>query len=240
MVKLDKDKFKGKFSDWWSRIEPAFHLLEPIYDHLKTRKAQHFKSFPKSENTFRAFTETPYKDVRMIWMGQCPYHTIYKGEPIADGLCFSVGAGEESPSLKILYDAIENDTNQVFLERPLQLDYLAKQGILMLNSSLTTEQGVADKHKDLWEPFMRHICANIFDSFKGMPIIAFGTSAKDLLSPYMTDQHLFRHVYHPAYYARKNKPMDHEGVFTWANDWLERNNGPEFRVEYNYHEMLPF
>lgn len=241
-MKLDRDKFRAKFSiDWWPYMEPAMELLEPIYEHLRERRAKHFKSFPVSDNTFRAFSETPYRSIRTVWMGQCPYHSIAGGQPIADGLCFSVGAGtEETPSLKVLYDAIEDDTEQLLLERPLQLDYLARQGILMLNSSLTTEQGVADKHKELWRPFMEYLCENVFDVFKGMPIIAFGSSANELLAPYMTEQHLYKHLYHPAYFARKKVPMDHENCFTWTNDWLERNNGPEFRIEYNHKELLPF
>jgi len=237
---LDKDKFRPLFGDWWPFIEPAFPLLFPVYEHLKERSGKHFRIFPNSGDTFRAFMETPYKDVRAIWTAQCPYHTIWKGQPVADGLAFSCNGEFESPSLKILYDAMEDDTGQIFLERPLKLDYLARQGILLLNSSLTTEQGVADKHKDLWAPFMNYICKNVFDSFKGMPIIAFGNIARDLLHPYMTEFHLFKDVYHPAYYARKTTPMEHSNVFTWTNEWLEKNNGPEFRIEYNYRELLPF
>lgn len=237
---LDQATFKKAFGDWWPHIEPAFPLLEPIYAKLKERAKQGAKIFPNSTDTFRAFTETKYKDVRMVWMGQCPYHTTIKGNPIADGLCFSCNGEEESPSLRVLYNAIEDDIGEIFLERPLKLDYLANQGVLMLNASLTTENGVADSHNELWAPFMEYICREIFERFRGMPIIAFGTPARRLLHPHMTYDHLYKHVFHPAYYARRKEPMAHEGIFSWANDCIERNNGDIYRIEYNYKNLLTF
>lgn len=239
---IGKDKFIPQFGDWWPYIEPFWEKggFEEIYAHLKERSEKHYKIFPISKDLYRAFIATPYKDVRAVWMGMCPYHTIWKGEPIADGLAFSSNGEEQPPSLRVLYDAIEDDTEQLLLERPLKLDYLAQQGVLLLNASLTTEQGVAGKHHDLWAPFMKFLCKNVFDIFKGMPIIAFGKQADETLSPFMTNDHLYKYVYHPAYYARTKEPMAHEGVFTWTNKCIEGNNGEEFKIEYNYGNCPPF
>lgn len=240
---LDKDKFVPLFpGGWWPYIEPFFDKggFTSIYSHLKERASRHIRIFPLSQDTFRAFQLCPYKGVRAIWEGMCPYHTIWKGQPVADGLCFSCNGEYESPSLKVLYNAIEQDLGEVFLERPLKLDYLAKQGLLLLNSSFTTEQGYADKHRELWRPFTEYLTREVFSNFMGIPIVTFGNSARDMVGPYMTDNHLWRHLLHPAYYARKDRPMETEGTFTWINEVLKENNGKEFKIQFNYRETIPF
>jgi len=237
---LDKNIFKEKFGTWWPYIEPGFHLLEPVYKHLKERSSKHVRIFPNSEDTFRAFTATPYKDVSAIWMGMSPYFSIWKGQPIADGLCFSSNGEEEPPSLRILYDSIERDIGEIFLERPLKLDYLAEQGILMLNAALTTEQGEADSHIELWKPFMKYLTKEVFQHFRGVPIISFGNAARDVLEPYITKNHLYRHLKHPSFFHRQKIPMDGEGTFKWMNEQIVGNNGMGARIEFNYHDLLPF
>lgn len=238
-MKLDKGIFAPKFGSWWNYIEPGFSLLEPVYAHLKERSSKHVKIFPNSTDTFRAFRACPYKNIRAVWMGMSPYYSIYKGQPIADGLCFSSNGQEEPPSLKILYDGIEEDINEILLERPLHLDYLAGQGILMLNAALTTEQGKADSHIELWKPFMEYIAREVFCHLKGMPIISFGNAARDVLEPYMTKDHLYRHEKHPSYFNRAGEKMKTD-VFSWMNEQIVGNNGIEYKIELNYGKLCPF
>lgn len=231
---LEKGRFRPLFpGGWWPYIEPFFDRggFEPIYRHLKERASKHIRIFPTSGDTFRAFQETPYGEVKTIWVGMCPYHTIWKGEPVADGLAFSCNGEYESPSLKVLYNAIEQNLGEVFLERPLKLDYLARQGVLLLNSSLTTEQGYADKHKELWRPFTEFLAEGVFNGFQG-PIVTFGNSAKEMLEPFMTIEHDWHHLFHPAYWARREKPMEHDGVFSYIRG--------KCNIEFNYSNLKPF
>lgn len=82
---LDKDKFVPLFpGGWWPYIEPFFDKggFTSIYSHLKERASRHIRIFPLSQDTFRAFQLCPYKGVRAIWEGMCPYHTIWKGQPV--------------------------------------------------------------------------------------------------------------------------------------------------------------
>ena len=239
-IKLEKNNFKHLFGDYWPYIEPGFHLLEPVYAHLKERSSKHVKIFPKSEDTFRAFTACPYKNIRAMWMGMSPYFSIWKGQPIADGLCFSSKGEQEPPSLSTLYSAIEDDIGEILLERPLHLDYLAGQGILMLNAALTTEQGKADSHIELWKPFMEYVAKEVFCHLKGVPIISFGNAARDVLEPHMTKDHLYRHLKHPSYFNRLGQPMDAEGTFQWMNEQIVGNNGIEYKIELNYGKLCPF
>lgn len=230
---MEKSKFVPLFKTWWPYIEPFFDEggFEPIYKHLKDIASQHVRIFPLSGDTFRAFQETSYEETKTIWVGMCPYHTIWKGQPVADGLAFSCNGEFESPSLKVLYNAIEQDVGEVFLERPLKLDYLARQGVLLLNSSFTTEQGYADSHKELWRPFTEFLGKEVFKNLQ-VPIITFGASAREMLEEYIIWGHDWTHLLHPAYYARKKKAMEHNGVFSMLKEKCD--------IEFNYSQLKPF
>jgi uracil-DNA glycosylase len=106
--------------------------------------------FPKGSEWFRAFDLTPLDQVRVVILGQDPYH----GPGQAHGLCFSVQPGVRTPpSLVNIYKELQSDLG---LAPPRHgfLEHWAKQGVLLLNSVLTVEQGLAASHRDRgWERF---------------------------------------------------------------------------------------
>ncbi|MBK8171349.1 MAG: uracil-DNA glycosylase [Sandaracinaceae bacterium] len=110
--------------------------------------------YPESREIFAAFDHTPFDSVRVVILGQDPYH----GEGQAHGLCFSVPVGVPTPpSLENIFKEIERDLK---IARPSHgcLTHWAEQGVLLLNSVLSVEKGLAASHqKKGWEGFTDHV-----------------------------------------------------------------------------------
>ncbi len=121
-----------------------------LREFLHKEKIERKTIYPKGVNIFRAFDLTPLEKVKVVILGQDPYH----GENQAHGLCFSVKPGIQlPPSLVNIYKELESDLGI----KPVKHGYLeswAKQGVLLLNSVLTVEQGKAASHQGKgWEKF---------------------------------------------------------------------------------------
>ena len=130
--------------DEWQK--PYFKELEAFLDlEYKTQTI-----YPKQENIFKAFEYTPFSEVKVVIIGQDPYH----GENQAHGLCFSVLDGIKfPPSLRNIFKELESDVGKKTPESG-QLDGWAKQGVLMLNTVLTVREGQPTSHKNKgWEIF---------------------------------------------------------------------------------------
>lgn len=142
------------------KLHPSW--LEPLQDEfaapymqalrafLAAEKASGKRIFPKGSEWFRALDLTPLENVRVVILGQDPYH----GEGQAHGLCFSVQPGvRPPPSLVNIYKELEADLG---VARPPHgfLEHWAEQGVLLLNSVLTVAMGQAASHRDRgWERF---------------------------------------------------------------------------------------
>lgn len=236
---LDPEKFKGHFSEgWWNKLKPWFETKEAfdVYQVLKQRSSNGARIFPESNKTFRAFKLTDPNNINAIIVGLSPYHTIGKnGHPAADGLAFSNSlTKEESPSLKLFYDAIEKDLDKE-VERNPDLSYLAEQGVLLLNYSLTTEYGKATIHSDmnLWASFNKFLYGNVLSSACGIPILLCGKQAQLIEKNLFNLCHVIKKVEHPAAAAREHRSWQHDGAFNWINKVLKENNGELAGIEWD-------
>ena len=130
--------------------EFASPYMAALKDFLVAEKAAGKRIFPKGGEWFRALDLTPLDNVRVVILGQDPYH----GPGQAHGLCFSVQPGvRPPPSLVNIYKELHDDLG---IARPGHgfLEHWAQQGVLLLNSVLTVEQGLAASHRDRgWEKF---------------------------------------------------------------------------------------
>lgn len=124
--------------------------MQALKAYLLEEKAKGKRIFPKGGECFRALDLTPLEDVRVVILGQDPYH----GPGQAHGLCFSVQHGvRPPPSLANIYKELESDLG---IRPPLHgcLEHWARQGVLLLNNVLTVEMGQAASHKGKgWERF---------------------------------------------------------------------------------------
>ena len=132
------------------RGEFAAPYMAALRQFLVTEKAAGKRIFPRGPNWFRALDLTPLDDVRVVILGQDPYH----GEGQAHGLCFSVRPGTRTPpSLVNIYKEMETDLG-IPPARHGFLEHWAEQGVLLLNAVLTVQMGLAASHQGRgWERF---------------------------------------------------------------------------------------
>ncbi len=132
-------------------LEKQKPYLVDTYSYIQKRKAQGIEVFPQENDIFTAFELTPLENVKVVILGQDPYH----GAGQAHGLCFSVNEGiTVPPSLRNIYKELAVDIDDFVIPMHGNLTSWAKQGVLMLNTVLTVEAGEAHSHKKLgWEKF---------------------------------------------------------------------------------------
>ncbi|WP_251978263.1 uracil-DNA glycosylase [Salinicola avicenniae] len=162
---------------------------------LAAEKAAHKVIYPHSSNWFRAFDLTPLEQVRVVILGQDPYH----GPNQAHGLCFSVRPGVPAPpSLKNLYKELATDVGTTPVNHGF-LESWAQQGVMLLNSVLTVEQGNAGSHRNRgWETFTDRAIQVINEQCEGVVFLLWGSYAQKKASFVDRQRHLVLHAPHPS------------------------------------------
>lgn len=160
---------------------PGFERLAQFVDKERNKATV----FPPPADTFLALNWTPLKGVKVVIVGQDPYH----GPSQAHGLCFSVRKGVDiPPSLKNIYKELNNDVDMSFpnsrgMPRHGYLERWAKQGVLMLNNVLTVRKGEAHSHKKKgWEAFTDHVIRTLIkekQSSGGLVFLLWGKPASE-------------------------------------------------------------
>lgn len=132
--------------------------------------------FPPSEQVFNAFKYTKLEELKVVILGQDPYH----GQGQAHGLCFSVPKGVKlPPSLRNIYKAIRHDYPDYQPPEHGDLTHWAEQGVLLLNTVLTVEEGKAHSHASWgWERFTDRVIEKINDHCEGVVFLLWGAHAQ--------------------------------------------------------------
>lgn len=165
------------------RIEPSWHQAlapewdKPYFADLTAFVRRQYASstvFPPGSRIFEAFNRCPFPDVKVVILGQDPYH----GPGQANGLCFSVSPGVEMPpSLVNIFKEIEADTAAPF-PADGDLGRWADQGVLLLNSSLTVQAHCPGSHQGHgWETFTDAVIAKLASSCRNLVFILWGSYA---------------------------------------------------------------
>lgn len=162
--------WKARVGDWLLRPE-----MQELSGFLRQRKAAGARVFPPGPQIFAAFDATPFEQVKVVILGQDPYH----GEGQAHGLCFSVLPGVPvPPSLLNIYKEIQDDLG---IARP-DHGYLmpwARQGVLLLNAVLAVERGRAGAHQNKgWEGFTDHVVETLNREREGVVFLLWGSYAQ--------------------------------------------------------------
>jgi len=233
------DKFAPFFHEsWHSKIKKWVESedCDKLYTFLKSESKRGVQIAPLSNLTYRAFLETPLNEVKVVLLSWCPYHSFYNGVAAADGLAFSCSVtGKLQPSLITFYEGIENDIsnglNLEYVKYP-DLSYLAHQGVLLMNCSLTVAKGKAGSHDEIWHGFTKFILEECL-AYTGIPIVFIGKDAQKFeryVSP-LTHGYIFS-IEHPSFAARNNQLWNTKGVFTKINRIIREANGPEFEIDW--------
>ena len=175
--------------------------------------------FPKGAEYFRALDLTPLDEVRVVILGQDPYH----GEGQAHGLCFSVQPGVRTPpSLVNIYKEMQEDLG-IPPARHGFLEHWAKQGVLLLNSVLTVEMGRAASHQGKgWERFTDAVIRAVNEQEKPVVFILWGSYAQKKAAFVDRNRHLVLRSPHPSPLSAHNGFFGTR-PFSKANAFLEQH-----------------
>lgn len=181
--------------DWSEILKPRFstdYKLK-LFSWLENEYAHH-TVFPPKEKVFSALNFVPLKNVKVVIIGQDPYHI--KGQ--ADGLAFSCHNGNPQPSLKNIFKEIHADLN-IDMSDSTDLSPWAKQGVLLLNSSLTViEHKPASHSNELWHTFTREIVKILNELDQPIVFMLWGNHAKSFIPLLTNPHHLILTAAHPS------------------------------------------
>ena len=207
-----------KIEESWKEALAA-EFVKPYFaglvEYLHAEKAAGATVFPPGRDIFRAFELTPLDRVKVVILGQDPYH----GYGQAMGLSFSVPDGVPvPPSLKNIFKEISDDLGVQMSGRP-NLESWARQGVLLLNAVLTVRAGSPASHSKIgWETFTDAVIRCISDNCDGVVFMLWGNFARSKRGLIDGNKHLVLEAAHPSPLAR--------GAFfgcrhfSKANEWL--------------------
>lgn len=183
-------------NDWDELLKDEFE--KDYYKKLRGFLAQEYKTktiYPNMYKIFEALKLTSYKDTKIVILGQDPYH----GPNQAHGLSFSVEKGVQTPpSLLNIYKELKNTLN-CYIPNNGNLTYWAKQGVLLLNTSLTVRAGEANSHRNIgWEIFTDKIISLLNEREEPVIFILWGKNAKDKVKFIDTNRHYILTAAHPS------------------------------------------
>jgi len=205
---------------WLSRLGDQFdqEYMHKLREFLLTRKQHQAVIYPPGAQIFNALNSTPFEQVRVVILGQDPYH----GPGQAHGLCFSVLPGVRiPPSLANIYREIQDDLG-IPVPHHGYLQSWAEQGVLLLNAVLTVERGQAGSHQGKgWETFTDTVVRVLNDEGDGLVFMLWGAYALRKGAMINRRKHLVLTAPHPS-------PLSaHRGFlgckhFSSANEYLEQ------------------
>lgn len=205
---------------WKSVLSEEFG--QPYFKNLVAfvkKEYSQFTCFPKGPHIFEAFNQCPFDRVKVVLIGQDPYH----GEGQAHGLCFSVNKGiAVPPSLQNIYRELHTD-----LGKPVpahgNLTHWARQGVLLLNATLTVRKANAGSHQGKgWEKFTDAVIKKIGDQKEQVVFLLWGGQAKKKGQIIPKDRHLVLTSGHPSPLSANRGYWFGNKHFSKANAYLEK------------------
>lgn len=204
--------------DWLKFLQPEFDkpYMARLYDFLRAETEAGEIVYPQDQEIFNALNTTPFANVKVVILGQDPYH----GEGQAHGLSFSVRKGVRiPPSLRNIYKEIEREFG-VAMPRDGDLTGWAKQGVLLLNATLTVRQAAAGSHqKKGWEEFTDAIIHAINEQHDHVVFMLWGAYAQKKGAFIDRARHCVLESVHPSPLSAHRGFLGC-GHFKKANDYL--------------------
>jgi uracil-DNA glycosylase len=183
---------------------------------------QNHTCFPPKELQFAAFNSCSFEDLKVVIIGQDPYHGIHE----ANGLCFSVNDNIRiPPSLRNIFRELNDDFGTVFLPTSGNLEHWAKQGVLLLNASLSVRKDQPNSHKHLkWDIFTDAVIQKISDDKESVVFLLWGSFAKKKGAKIDRTKHLVLESGHPSPMSANQGKWFGNKHFSQTNNYLESKN----------------
>jgi len=213
-----KQKLFNKFAiNGWDKVFRSF-VYSTDFDNILTKlwelSNDNKKFTPPLKQVFRAFEECPYDNLQVVIIGQDPYPQL----GVADGISFSCSnTNKLQPSLKFILQEVDRTVydNHVISE-DLDLKRWSNQGVLMLNTALTTEVSIIGSHYDIWRPFTTYLLDWLNINKSELVYVYMGKKAEEWSS--MTDDTNIKYfVKHPASAAYSGSKWDSKDLFNKIN-----------------------
>ena len=215
-------KFFG--NSWDDVLDEEFK--KPYFNELLSKVDEEYskyKIYPPREKIFSAFKLCDYEDVKVVLLGQDPYH----GYGQAHGLCFSVLPGVVAPpSLKNMFKELASDVGTTTPNHGCLISW-AKQGVLLLNTTMTVREGQPNSHVGLgWQKFTDEVIRKVNELDKPVVFLLWGANAKSKI-PFITNKkHLVLSCAHPSPLSAYNGFFGCKH-FSKTNEFLKSNGRKE-------------
>ncbi|WP_281324001.1 uracil-DNA glycosylase [Flavobacterium sp. IMCC34518] len=195
------------------------YFLELI--ELVDQEYQNSVCFPPKELIFSALNTCSFENVKVVIIGQDPYH----GDGEANGLCFSVNdAVRIPPSLRNIFREINTDLDSIFMPTSGNLEFWAKQGILLLNATLTVRKDKPNSHKHLkWNLFTDAVIQKISEEKENIVFMLWGSFAQKKGAKIDRNKHLVLESGHPSPMSANQGKWFGNKHFSQANIYLKSN-----------------
>ncbi|MDR1757521.1 MAG: uracil-DNA glycosylase [Bacteroidales bacterium] len=205
-------------ASWKTVLHDQFNL--PYFHELKQfliEEKKQFTIFPAGGDIFNAFKYTPFNRVKVVLLGQDPYHGLGQ----AHGLCFSVREGVAlPPSLVNIFKELCEDVGCPF-PRSGNLEKWARQGVLLLNATLTVRQNMAGSHQGKgWETFTNEAIRTLSSLRENIVFLLWGSFAQKKAELIDTSKHLILKTVHPSPLSAYRGFLGCRH-FSKANQWLQ-------------------
>ncbi len=183
-------------NEWWPFLQEEWQ--QPYFVSLSQfvhDAYEHKTIFPPKDKVFSAFEACDYSDIKVVILGQDPYHELHQ----AHGMCFSVNPGIKiPPSLLNIYKELHDDVG-CYIPNNGYLMPWAKQGVFLLNTVMTVEEGKANSHAGKgWEIFTDHTIQKINEKDSPVVFLLWGRNARHKASMIDTSKHLVLECAHPS------------------------------------------
>lgn len=186
------------------------------------KEKENYRIFPENKDVFNAFVYTPYEKVKVVILGQDPYHEINQ----AHGLAFSVLPGcPLPPSLQNIFKEIENEFNYEMPKNYGCLQKWANQGVFLLNTVLTVREHQANSHKNIgWSIFVNRVIEELNNKKEPVIWLLWGGNAKQYRPLLNNPNHLVLQSVHPSPLSANRGGWFGNQHFIKTNEFL-RNHG---------------
>lgn len=191
---------------------------------------------PQKKNLFNAFKYCKYSDIKVIIVGDAPYSQFEGGVPVANGLAFSSNTSKFLPKdLENIFLEIESTVyggfDLEFISRDLDLTSWAKQGVLLLNTSLSTRKDVPGSHLNKWDSFIEEVFKVLREKNTGLIYCLWGKKAKSY-EKYIDKKLNYILVSENSPTNQGRSPWCSNNSFIELNNIIERNNGKNFKINW--------
>lgn len=209
-------------NSWLKHLESEFNAsyMLGLKAFLQEEKAQAQLIYPKGDAIFKAFNSTDFDAVKVVVLGQDPYH----GAGQAEGLSFSVPEGVAvPPSLQNIYKELQQDIPGFQIPKHGHLMHWAQQGVLLLNSTLTVRAGQAGSHQGKgWEQFTDKVISLLNEKRENLVFLLWGNYAKEKGKIIDSDKHCVLTAAHPSPFSAYNGFFGCKH-FSKANAYLQQH-----------------